>query len=106
MFEMKKKKHIKVYVGTDIAFSSPSHPLSMVVQIKRIIDRVLLLPDKEFEYNCNCYDGLDMFYYYGEKKHQDNIKVSFYLNGVSSTYEECIKDLSRGKEFVEQLIDK
>lgn len=100
-----KKKNIKVKVGTDIAVTIPSHPLSVVLQIKKIIDRIMLLPDNEFEYSCNSVEGIMMFYHYGQLKNVENIIVSFYINGSKSTYEDAMKDLMRGKEFVKQFIE-
>lgn len=97
-------KCIKVNVGTDVIMTSPSHPLSVSLQIKKIIDRILVLDDKDFEYSCNSLEGLAVFHYYGQKAHPKEISVMYFINGKKAKYEEAVSDLERGKQYVEQLI--
>lgn len=99
-----KIKCIKVNVGDDIIVMTPSHPLSIAIQIKAIIDRILALDDNEFEYSCNSLDGLAVFHHYGQGSHPKEISVTYYVNGKKATYEEAVADLERGKQYVEQLI--
>ncbi len=101
---MNNKKCIKVNVGTDIVMSAPSHPLSVAMQIKRIIDRILALEDNEFEYSCNSLEGLAVFQHYGQDTHRKEISVVYYLNGNKAKYDEVVADLERGKQYVELLI--
>lgn len=99
-------KRIKVNVGTDIVYETPSHPLSVAMQIKKTIDRILTLDDKEFEFSCNTSEGLEVFQFYGAKLHSNEISVLFFVNGKEVKYEEAMEDLARGKKYVEQLIGK
>lgn len=101
---MKNLKCIKVYVGTDIVMTAPSHPLSIAIQIKRVVDRILILEDKDFEYSVNSREAIDVFQHYGQDAHPNDILVIFFLNGKKAKYEEVIEDLERGKKYVEQLI--
>ena len=103
---MKRKKVIRVQSGTEISMVSPSHPLMVVSQIKRVIDRILGLDETEFEYSCNSLEGLAVFQFYGMGHHSSEISVEYYLNGTQVKYEEAVADLERGKEYVEQLIGK
>lgn len=100
-----KIKCIKVNVGDDIIVMAPSHPLSIAIQVKSIIDRILALDDKEFEYSCNSLEGLAIFQHYGQGVHSKEISVMYYVNGKKATYEEAVADLERGKQYVEQLIE-
>lgn len=103
---MKRKKVIRVLAGTDISMVSPSHPLSVVSQIRKVIDRILGLEETEFEYSCNSLEGLAVFEFYGAGHHPSEISVEYYLNGSEVGYEEVVADLERGKQYVEQLIGK
>lgn len=104
--EMKRKKVIRVLTGTDISMVSPSHPLSVVSQIRKVIDRILGLDETEFEYSCNSQEGLAVFQYYGMEHHPSEISVEYYLNGTKVGYDDAVADLERGKGYVEQLIGK
>lgn len=100
-----KTKCIKVNVGDDIVMAAPSHPLSVAMQIKMIVDRILALDDKEFEYSCNSLEGLAVFQYYGQGVHPNEISVTYYVNGKKAKYEEAVADLERGMQYVKQLIE-
>lgn len=103
--KMLKRKLIKVNVGTGIVMVSPSHPLSVAVQIKRIVDRILTLDDKEYEYSCNTIEGLAVFEFYGAERHPE-LSVQYFLNGSKVSYEKAVEDLRSGVEYVEELIGK
>lgn len=100
---MKKMKRIKVNVGDEIVFCSPSHPLQMALQVKRTIDRILTLSDTEFEYSCNSLEGVAMFENYGAKMHPEDIAVWYFLNGRRVKYHEAMNDLARGREYVKRI---
>ena len=104
--KMKKKKVIRVKTGTDISMVSPSHPLSVVSQIRKVIDRILGLEENEFEYSCNSQEGLAVFQFYGMEQHPSEISVEYYLNGTKVGYEDAVADLERGRMYVEKLIGK
>ena len=91
------KKILKVYSGTDIVLCVPAHPLSQVVAIKRLIDKICDSDEKEFEVKVNSLEGLAMLKKYGDKK---GIRLNYILNGTPSTYEDVIADLNRGWEFI------
>lgn len=101
---MKKIKRIKVNLGTDIIVSTPTHPLSVAMQIRRVIDRILSLDDTEYEYSCNSLEGLAMFEYYGAQNHPKEISVVYFVNGAKVSYEKAKSDLERGRQFIEELL--
>lgn len=94
-------KKVKVLTGTDIPFCAPSHPYSMVVQIKRVIDRIAESRDDEFQYNCNSVDGVKMFELYGRK--QKGLKVQYYINGKPSTFAQVLEDFGRADGFLSEI---
>ena len=94
-------KKVKVLTGTDIPFCTPSHPYSMVVQIKRVIDRIVESWDDEFQYNCNSVDGVKMFELYGRK--QKGLKVQYYINGKPSTFAQVLEDFGRADGFISEI---
>ena len=94
-------KKVKVLTGTDIPFCTPSHPYSMVVQIKRVIDRIAESWDDEFQYNCNSVDGVKMFELYGRK--QKGLKVQYYINGKPSTFAQVLEDFGRADGFLSEI---
>lgn len=94
-------KKVKVLTGTDIPFCTPSHPYSMVVQIKRVIDRIAESPDVEFQYNCNSVEGVKMFELYGRK--QKGLKVQYYINGKPSTFAQVLEDFGRADDFLSEI---
>lgn len=94
-------KKVKVLTGTDIPFCAPSHPYSMVVQIKRVIDRIAESRDDEFQYNCNSVEGVKMFELYG-RKHK-GLKVQYYINGKPSTFAQVLEDFGRADDFLSEI---
>lgn len=94
-------KKVKVLTGTDIPFCAPSHPYSMVVQIKRVIDRIAESRDDEFQYNCNSVEGVKMFELYGRK--QKGLKVQYYINGKPSTFAQVLEDFGRADDFLSEI---
>lgn len=94
-------KKVKVLTGTDIPFCTPSHPYSMVVQIKRVIDRIVESRDDEFQYNCNSVEGVKMFELYGRK--QKGLKVQYYINGKPSTFAQVLEDFGRADGFLSEI---
>ena len=94
-------KKVKVLTGTDIPFCTPSHPYSMVVQIKRVIDRIVESWDDEFQYNCNSVDGVKMFELYG--RNQKGLKVQYYINGKPSTFAQVLEDFGRADGFLSEI---
>lgn len=103
---MKKKKRIKVNLGTDIVMAAPSHPYSVAIQIKRVIDRIVSLDDTEYEYSCNSLEGIKMFQYYGALQHSGEIDVWYYINGRKVSFEGAVTDLERGMKYVEEIIEQ
>ena len=96
-----KSKTVKVFSGTDIVMCAPSHPVSIVLQIKRTIDRIAMSSDREFQFNCNSVEGLMMFEHYGSKVH--GLNVLYLLNGKETDYQSAIADLSRGTKLNEEI---
>lgn len=94
-------KKVKVLTGTDIPFCTPSHPYLMVVQIKRVIDRIVESRDDEFQYNCNSVEGVKMFELYGRK--QKGLKVQYYINGKPSTFAQVLEDFGRADGFLSEI---
>lgn len=94
-------KKVKVLTGTDIPFCAPSHPYSMVVQIKRVIDMIAESRDDEFQYNCNSVEGVKMFELYGRK--QKGLKVQYYINGKPSTFAQVLEDFGRADDFLSEI---
>ncbi len=95
-------KKVKIFTGSDIALSSPSHPYSVAVQVKRVIDRIVASSDTEFQYNCNSIEGVKMFEQYGHRV--KGLKVQFYINGKSASYREVLDDLRRGENYLFELM--
>ena len=96
-----KIKTVKVMTGTDIPFCSPSHPYTVAVQIKRVLDRIARSADMEFEYNCNILTGIQMFETYGRRKLM--LDVQYYINGTRASFDDVISDMMRGEDFVKQV---
>ena len=94
-------KKVSVFTGTDIALCSPSHPYSVAVQIKRIVDRIVSGSDNEFQFNCNTIEGIEVFEKYGHKV--KGLKVQYYINGKPAKYPEVLEDLVRGQKFISEL---
>lgn len=91
------KKVLKVYTGTDISICVPSHPLSQVMALKRMVDRINASDEKEFEVNVNSVEGVSFIEKLSEKY---GITIKYHINGQSSTYEEVLSDLNRGWVFL------
>ncbi len=98
----RKTKTVKVFTGTDIPMTAPSHPVSVVMQLKRVVDRIAAGSDTEFEFNCNSIDGITMFEQYGRRVH--GLNITYYINGKLSSFEETISDLSRGSLLIDEII--
>lgn len=96
-----KSKTVKVFSGTDIVMCAPSHPVSVVMQIRRTIDRIVKSSDSEFQFNCNSVEGLMMFERYGRLAH--GLNVLYLLNGKTTDYQSALADLSRGAELIEEM---
>ncbi len=96
------KKTIKVFTGTDIPFCTPSHPLSVVLQIKNVIDRIARSSESEFQYNCNSPDGIMMFELYGHKL--NGLDVQYYINGTQVKFEDVLADFARASEKAGEII--
>lgn len=97
-----KGKTVKVMTGTDIPLCSPSHPYSMAVQVKRVLDRIANSTDSEFEYVCNVSAGIEVFEKYG--RGVLGLNILFHINGVESTYADVMSDMERTKEYIDKLI--
>lgn len=96
-----KNKIVKILTGTDIVFCSPSHPYTVTVQVKMVLDRIVRSADMEFEYNCNILAGIQMFEEYGRNKLM--LDVQYYINGARATYQEVISDMKRGEDYIKQV---
>lgn len=99
---MKRAKTVKIMCGTDIPFCTPSHPVSVVLAVKNVVDRIASSSDTEFTYNCNTLESIRMFKEYGSDVH--GLDVIFYLNGVKSSYSAVCDDLQRGADLITQII--
>lgn len=99
-----KAKTIKVMTGTEIALCSPSHPYSMAVQVKRVLDRIAKNADTEFEYNCNIPAGIEVFEKYG--RDILCLNILYYINGAKASYDDVMADMRRAEEYVKHLNDK
>ena len=98
-----KNKKVKIFSGTDILMCTPSHPLAIVMQTKRIIDRIILSSDTEFEFNCNSVEGINVWEKYAHK--MNGLKVAYFINGKLSNYKNVIDDLQdRTNKYVESFI--
>ena len=97
-----KTKIVKIYAGTDIVMCAPSHPVSVVLQIRRTIDRIVESKDSEFQFNCNSVEGLMMFERYGRLTH--GLNVLYLLNGKAVDYQSALADLLRGTELIEEIL--
>ncbi len=98
-----KSKTVKIFSGTDIVMCAPSHPVSVVLQIKNTIDRIVKSNDSEFQFNCNSVEGLMMFERYGRMAH--GLNVLYLLNGKATDFQSAIADISRGVELIEEIIN-
>lgn len=98
------KKLVKVMTGTDIALCSPSHPYTMVVQVKRVLDRIANSADSEFEYSCNIPAGIEAFEVYGRRIL--GLNIVFYINGKMASYADVQADMKRSDEYLDQLKNK
>ena len=96
-----KIKTVKVMTGTDIPFCTPSHPYTVAVQVREVLDRIVRCADKEFELNCNIPAGIAIFEEYGRQKLM--LDIQYYINGVRASFQEVVSDMKRGDEFVKQV---
>lgn len=95
------KKLVKVMTGTEIALCSPSHPYTMAVQVKRVLDRIAVSADSEFEYSCNIPAGIKAFEVYGRSIL--GLNIVYYINGKIASYDDVLADLKRSDEYLDQL---
>lgn len=98
-----KIKTIKVFTGTEITMATPSHPVSVVLQLKRIVDRISASSDTEFEYNCNTPEGIEMFERYGRGVH--GLNVIYFINGSKSNYDEVMNDMAKASLLIDETIN-
>lgn len=95
-------KNVKVLTGTDIPMCLPSHPLSMVVQVKMVIDRIVKSTDREFQYNCNSKEGIEMFEQYGRK--MKGLRVQYFINGKPATFKQVLEDFGRAQKYITEIV--
>ena len=93
-------KTIKVFTGTDILFTAPSHPYMSVVWAESIIQRIICLPESEFEVKTNSREAVECLYILGTN---NGINLEFNINGVKSSYECVLEDFSRANSKLEQI---
>lgn len=90
--------------GSDVPICSPSHPYSVAMQTKNVIDRIhnngFGSDDEEYEFNCNSYEGVRMFETYGKMK---GLTIQFFINGRKATYEQVVADFNRGSAYVNMI---
>lgn len=99
---IKANKILRINAGTDVILCTPSHPLTYAMQMKRILDRIAQSSDKEFEYNCNSIDAIELCEKYG--RDILGISVKYRLNGKPASYGDITSDLRKAQEFVSQII--
>lgn len=95
-------KKVKVFTGSDIPFCSPSHPYSVAVQVKRIVDRIAESSDNEFQYNCNNEEGIEVFEQYGRKA--KGLHIQYFINSKPATYQEVLDDFDRGRKYLTEML--
>lgn len=101
--ECVKRKTLQVYTGTEVYFSNPSHPYTGALSAINIIDRILKLPETEFEIKTNCEALIKVLNLYGPKNY---IIVQFYTNGVLVSYESVMADFGRAKSIIDSITKK
>lgn len=94
------KKTLIVYVGTDITFTSPTHPVSCAIEARRMIDRICALPDTRFEVRMNSEVGVTVLEEYGAYK---GLNIIYQLNGKKSRYKAVIEDLKSGEKYLNKI---
>lgn len=97
------KKTVNVYVGTDLPMTSPTHPLTCAMSAKRMIDKMLGMPDTKFEIKTNSEACVRVFQIYGKHK---GLNVYFHINGKKSSYTAVIADFKRVDKYIETLIEQ
>ncbi len=95
------KKTVNVYVGTDLPMTSPTHPLSCAMASKRMIDKILGMPDTKFEIKTNSESIVRVFQVYGRHK---GLNINFHINGKKSSYTAVLADFKRADKYIETLI--
>lgn len=95
------KKKVSIYVGTEIPFSSPTHPYSCAVAAANMIDKILALPDVKFEIKTNSEHIIRVFQLLGRQK---GLSIQYYINGKKASYKEVLKDFARADEYINQII--
>lgn len=94
-------KQLVVNVGTNYPMTSPSHPYSAAVAAKRMIDRIVALPDTKFEVNINAESAVKVIEAYGRKH---DLTIKYFINGKRSKYKEVVADLARGEIYYQSLL--
>ena len=91
------KKILKVYSGTDIVMCVPSHPLSQVMGVERLLNKIAASDENEFEVKVNSKEAVLML---AKCSDRYNIKLKFHVNGQPSSRDDVIKDLERGMDYI------
>lgn len=94
------KKIVNVCVGTDLPMTTPTHPLSCATRTKRVIDKIVLMPDSKFDFNTNSEAAVKVFQLYGRHK---GLSVNFYINGKKASYKGVLEDFKRAEKFITEL---
>lgn len=94
-------KQLIVNVGTDYPMTSPTHPYSSAVAARRMIDRIVSIPDTKFEVNVNTEVAVRIMEAYGKKK---GLSIRYTINGKRAKYKEVLADLSRGEKYYQELL--
>jgi hypothetical protein len=94
------KKIINVYVGTDLSMTTPTHPLSCATATKRMIDKIVGMPDSKFDINTNSEASIRVFQLYGLHK---GLTINFHINGKKSSYKAVLEDFKRADNYIREL---
>lgn len=94
-------KQLIVNVGTDYPMTSPSHPYSAAVAAKRMIDRIMDMPDTKFEVNINAEPAVKVLEAYGRKH---GLTIKYFINGKRAKYKDVLADFARGESYYQKLL--
>lgn len=95
------KKVLHVFVGTDYAMMSPSHPLNCAKAAKDMVDRIMKLPESKYEVRTNSEIAVRIFDVYASHK---GIGIEYYINGHSATFKEVLADFATARTYLDNLI--
>lgn len=94
-------KRLSVYIGTDIAFTTPSHPISIATSTVRFMKRLSESNDDNYEVNTNSAIAINIIDFFSKRY---EISTQYFINGKRSSLKSVLADLNRGEEYMKNIL--